>query len=79
MLPHNSHTYNELLANTQSHVMKLVVRDFKELLVKITETLVLEDNDAQKSILQGKARVLAELISDYTKQPRGDSKPTDTF
>lgn len=79
MLPHNSSTYNELITNTQSHVMRLVVQDFRELLVKITETLVLEDNDAQKSILQGKARVLAELISDYTKQPRVEFKDNKEF
>lgn len=70
MPPHNASTYNEILAASQSHVMATVVLDMREISAKLVNDLILEDDPTQKTILQGRLRMLTGLIEDYTKQPR---------
>lgn len=76
MLPHNSNTYNEILASSQGHVMANVVLDMREISAKLVKDLVIEDDAIQKTILQGKLRLLADLIEDYTRQPRNSHYST---
>jgi hypothetical protein len=70
MLPHNSNTYNEILSLVGSSTLNYVVTDLRDIREKYIADLIFEENVDQRTIIQGKLRVISDLIEDYTKVTR---------
>jgi hypothetical protein len=70
MLPHNSSTYNEILSLVGSSTLGYVVTDLRDIKEKYIADLIFEENVDQRTIMQGKLRVISDLIEDYTKVTR---------
>jgi len=70
MLPHNSSTYNEILTLVGSSTLSYVVTDLREIKEKYIADMIFEENADHRTIIQGKLRMVSDLIEDYTRVTR---------
>ena len=69
MLPHNKETLSKVGQYIGHPAIVAINDDLRSVVSKLTDMLIIEENDRTIIVIQGAIRAINELIDRYTKMP----------